>query len=222
MLGVVTGMLAEARCLRPGQFRFICSGGDAARARSGAEQLAAQGVAALISFGLAGGLAPTLRTGALLLPSEVVLPSGERLTTDPAWRQRLARLAQSNGLELLDLPVFGSDQLVADTAAKRALFEATGAGAVDMESHAVAAVARAAGLPCMVVRAIADPHDEALPAIARHGLGSDGRIRPVAVAAGLLRQPSALGAILRLGRASSRALDALRRVAALAPELAFL
>lgn len=221
MIGVVTGLVAEARCLRQGQNRFVCTGGDSARARAGAERLVTQDVCALCSFGLAGGLQPDLRSGRLLLPDAVALPSGGRIGTDPVWRDRLNYLARSESLDPLRLLVVGSDSLVATPSAKRILFEKTGAAAVDMESHAVAAVAKAAGLPFVIVRVIADTHDEAIPHAARHGLSRDGQIRPLAVLMELLRRPHETGSLVRLGRESRRALSALRRVAALAPDLAF-
>lgn len=221
MIGVVTGLVAEARCLRQGQNRFVCTGGDSSRARAGAERLVRQDVCALCSFGLAGGLKPDLTSGSLLLPDAVVMPNGERIETDTIWRERLDYLAMTEGLDPQRLTVTGSDELVATPEAKRTLFEKTGAAAVDMESHAVGEVAMKAKLPFVVVRVIADPHDEAIPYAARQGLGTDGQIKPLAVLMELMRRPAETGSLIRLGRESGRALSALRRVAALAPDLAY-
>jgi adenosylhomocysteine nucleosidase len=221
MIGVVTGLVAEARCLRQGQNRFVCTGGDSARARAGAERLVAQDVCALCSFGLAGGLHPGLPSGSLLLPERVITPSGALIETDTVWRERLDYLAVTEGLDPKRLTVLGSDEVAATPAAKAALFETTGAAAVDMESHAVGEVAMAARLPFVVVRVIADTHDEMIPNAARGALGEDGHIRPLAVLLELLRRPQETGPLIRLGRGSGRALSALRRVAALAPDLAY-
>ena len=221
MIGVVTGLVAEARCLRQGQNRFVCTGGDSARARAGAERLVAQDVCALCSFGLAGGLQPGLASGSLLLPDAVVLPSGEQIETDPNWRERLDYLAVTEGLQPKRLKVAGSDRLVATPADKEALFKASGAAAVDMESHAVGMVALNAKLPFVIVRVVADTHDETIPNAAREGLGEDGQIKPLAVLMELMRRPAETGSLIRLGRESGRALSALRRVAALAPDLAY-
>jgi hypothetical protein len=64
-LGVVTALQTEADCLRQlpeGRGPLIhVSGGSAMRARAGAEGLREKGVVALVSFGLAIGLAPVLR-----------------------------------------------------------------------------------------------------------------------------------------------------------------
>ncbi|MEZ5931243.1 MAG: hypothetical protein R3F54_04730 [Alphaproteobacteria bacterium] len=221
MIGIVTGLVAEARCLRQGQNRFICTGGNSTRAREGAERLVTQDVCALCSFGLAGGLHPGLPSGTLLLPKIVVHPDGGRIETDSVWRERLIYLSRTAGFDPLSTTVVGSDDLVATPEAKADLHRTSAAAAVDMESHAVGDVARSAKLPFVVVRVIADTHDEAIPEAARQGLGKEGQIRPLAVLMELMRRPHQTGSLIRLGRGSGKALGALRRVADLAPDLAF-
>ena len=94
-LGIVVGSAAAARCfarLPEGVAPLIVtSHGDPDRARTGARQLAARGARAIISFGPAVGLAPVLRPGDLVIAECVVLPSGETLATDLAWRTQLVR-----------------------------------------------------------------------------------------------------------------------------------
>jgi adenosylhomocysteine nucleosidase len=219
MIGVVTGARAEARCLGGLDVAVACSGARPARARAEAARLIAEGAAGLVSFGLAGGLSPALTSGDLVLADAVVLPAGERLTTDHAWRSRLA--ARIEAAAPRQAAVAGSERLLVTNAAKGALFVATNAVAVDMESHAVAEAARRAGLPFVVLRAIADPADQTLPRAATVALGRHGEVRLPAVARSLLERPGELPALLRLGRQSRQALAALRRVVLLAgPALA--
>jgi len=193
-----------------------CSGARPTRARAEAARLIAEGAVGLVSFGLAGGLSPALASGDLVLADAVVLPDGERIATDLAWRSRLSARIEIAGRAPHQAAVAGSDRLLATVAAKRALFAATGALAVDMESHAVAEVAHAAGRPFLVLRAIADPADQALPRAATVALGPGGEVRLLAVVRALLDRPAELPALLRLGRQSRRALAALRRVVLLA------
>ncbi len=215
-IGVVTGLRAEASCLCGSDVRIACSGGSAERARSEAARLVADGAVGLVSCGLAGGLAPQLRPGDLLLPGSVRSAGLASWSVDPIWRERVhARLA-AGGVEPKPGSLVGSDHIVAMASDKRALFEATGAQAVDMESHEVAAVATAAGLPFLVVRALADPHDQVIPQVAREALRPDGRVRLQATLGGLIRQPGALMALLRLAPQTARGLASLRRAAALA------
>jgi adenosylhomocysteine nucleosidase len=184
--------------------------------------LVAQGAAALVSWGLAGGLAAQLRPGDLLLPERVCSAEAGPLPVDPIWRERLRARLAAGGLEPTPGTLAGSERIVAAVAEKRALFQSTGAHAVDMESHGVAVVAAAARIPLLVVRALADPHDRVIPQVAREALRPDGRVRVRATLGGLIRQPGELRALLRLGLDSARGLATLRRAAALAgPRLGF-
>ena len=221
-VGIVTGSWAEARCLRRRDVRVACSGGSAARARSEAARLVTEGAGALVSFGLAGGLTPELRPGDLLLPESVRSPGPHSWSVDRIWRQQVHDRLIAGGLEARGGVLMGSERIVATAADKRALFEATGAQAVDMESHEVAAVAAAAGLPFLVIRALADPYDQVIPQVAREALRPDGRVRLRATLGGLIRERGAAMALLRLARQSARGLANLRRAAASAgPGLGF-
>jgi adenosylhomocysteine nucleosidase len=215
-IGVVTGLRVEARCLRGPNVCVACSGGSAERARLEAARLVGEGAAALVSFGLAGGLAPRLRPGDLLLPETVRSAAAASWSVDPVWRERVRATLAAGDLEPRAGTLVGSERIVATASDKRALFEATGAQAIDMESHAVAAVAAASGLPFLVLRALADPHDQAIPQVAREALRPDGRIRLRATLGGVLREPGQLLALFRLGRDAASALATLRRAAGLA------
>jgi adenosylhomocysteine nucleosidase len=219
-LGVVVGYRAEARCLSP-DLRVLCSGVSSERARSAAERLREAGVAGLVSFGLAGGLAADLAPGDLLLPQAVILPGGDRSPTEAAWRERLTETLQRAGLRTQSAPIAGAEHVVATADAKQALHERTGAVAVDMESHGVAEVAARAGLPFLIVRAVADRSDQAIPRAAIDAIDAQGEVRHLAVLGGLMGRPWEIGALINLGRSSGRGLATLRRVAVLAPDLGF-
>jgi adenosylhomocysteine nucleosidase len=218
--GVVVGYRAEARCLA-NDLRVLCSGADPERARAAAGRLRDEGVAGLVSFGLAGGLVADLAPGDLLLPQAVILPDGGRLATEAAWRDQLVATLRRAGLEVRGEPIAGSGAIVATAAAKRALAARTGAVAVDMESHAVGEVAARAGLPFLIVRAIADRSDQPIPRTAQAAIDAQGGIRHLALLGGLIGRPWEISALIGLGRSSGRGLATLRRVAVLAPGLGF-
>lgn len=226
--GFVTGLAIEASVLRRGTAghdpgiagRVACAGADAARARRLAEDLVAAGARALVSFGVAGGLDPALGPGDVVLPETVVAPGGAALATDAAWRSRLLEAAEVEGLELRGGGLAGSDRAVATVSGKRALFAASGALAVDMESHAVALAAQAAGVPLVVIRAVIDPADRALPKAVLGSIAPNGRARTGLVTVRLMLRPWETPRVHRLRRDMAVALGALRTLtAALGPAL---
>src|SRR5262249_18162701 len=101
-VGIVCALASEARHLGPirlhapveslpdGTLVALTGMGSAAAAR-GAEALISAGAIALASFGLAGGLDPTLEPGAVLLPHLVVGSDGRSIATSEDWRERLAQ-----------------------------------------------------------------------------------------------------------------------------------
>lgn len=203
---MLVGLAAEARLLRRAAVGLsprpliAVSAADPRRAEVEARRLAGADVAGLISFGLAAGLAPGLPAGTLLLPESVLDPDGRRWPTDAAWRERLGLTAEAGVLA-------GCDGLLRTVADKASL--AGDAVAADMESHLLARAAAAAGLPFLVLRAVADPAGLALPPPAWEAVDEAGRSRGLRVAGRLLAAPRHLPAMLALARAANRAERAL-------------
>ncbi len=221
-IGIVTGLVSEAKCLKPAiralpaadQPIIFCSGGNTRRATDGVGRLIADGISGLLSFGFAGGLDPALVPGDLVVADAVVAPDGTRYQTHDGWRAALVEASAASVSVTLGA-IAGSDNAITTRAAKSDLRQSTGAAAADMESHAVAAAARTAGLPFLAVRAIADPADRPIPAAALAGLAPQGHTRPFAVIAQLALRPWDLARMARLADDTRAAHRALRRVAAL-------
>lgn len=220
-VGVLTTSLAEARCWRrrraPLPAVAFATGASSQRAQQDARRLLEQGVSGLVSFGLALGLAPALRPGDLVVATSVVLPSGAALPADEAWRQALLDTLADLGCRVTVARVAGGERLDLSVTEKRRLFMTAVAAAIDTESAAVAESARAAGVPFLVVRAIADPAEEARPFAALAGLRADGRRRALALTARLLARPGEIAAMWRFAQSSRMGLGALRPVAAVMP-----
>lgn len=222
-VGVVTGLMAEARSLEGADNGVTpivyCAGSSAARAREGAKRLAVSGIGGLLSFGVAGGLDAKLEPGTLVLAQDVVAPDGTRYETSRSWREQV--LAEAFGACAFETgAIAGVEAPVLTAASKKSMFAATGAVAADMESLAVAEAAREARLPFLAVRAIADPADRDVPGWALSGVRPDGRTRPFKVMARFLIRPWELPALIALARDAEAAFDALRRVADLRALLA--
>jgi adenosylhomocysteine nucleosidase len=180
-------------------------GGTPEGAAEAAARLIGRGVTGLVSFGLAGGLDPALRPGTIVIPS-VVLSEGETLYADGMLAARFGGLSGHTML--------AGSAVAVDVAAKRRLYAAFGAHAIDLESGAVARVAGAHGLPFVVVRAICDPAERNLPPAALVALDSGGGIGFGAVLWSVVAQPWQIPGLVVLACDAGRARRALIRLAA--------
>jgi hopanoid-associated phosphorylase len=208
-LAAVTGLEAEARVARRAGLAAAPSGGVASRTLALAQSFLRDGAEAIVSFGIAGALAPELSTGTLLLPRAVIDDHGARYPIDVALRMRAESVLGAAGFTIDARDLLGADRAAASAADKAALFTGTGAVAIDLESHLVARAAREAGRPFLVLRAIADPASRDLPEAAVNGLKDDGTPALGRVLFSLLRRPGQIPALLQLAGDTRRALLAL-------------
>jgi len=209
--GAVTGLAAEARIARRAGLDAVAGGGDADSTGAKIKELLARGARGLVSFGICAGLDPTLAPGTLLLPRLVheLAPA-----IAEAWHAKVATALAAAGLPLIARGgILGRSAIIASAAEKAALFGASGALALDMESHLFARTAGAAGVPFLVLRAVADSAGRSLPPAVLVGLDRDGRPQLERVILSVLAQPRQLSALIAVARDTSRALATLRRAA---------
>ncbi|MBM3598806.1 MAG: hypothetical protein FJX35_11365 [Alphaproteobacteria bacterium] len=212
-LGVVTGFGAEAAIIREllgPSAAVVCAGGRPMRAEALAGELIRGGARHLVSFGIAGGLAPEFTPGALVI-SHHVRDGETRHQGDADWAARIAAKLAASGLSPVMGMVAGAERAVTNPSEKLALFRSSGAIACDLESAGVARAARANGTPFVVLRAIADPAARTVPEAALVGLREDGSTDIAAVLAGLLRAPGEIVDLIGTALEARRALGVLRR-----------
>ena len=165
MILAVTGLQRERRILAGPGVEVV------RRRRSMRRPPMPAGKQGVISIGIAGALAPELRPGAWVV-ADAVHAGDATLPTDRDWTMRLlSRLPAARRGVLL-----GADTMAATAAVKAGLHRATGAIAVDMESHIAARAARRHGLPFVAARVISDAAHRTLPPAARVGMRADGGI----------------------------------------------
>ena len=231
VVGIVCALASEARHLGPtvrlaeplGSLSdgtlVATTGMGWSAASTGARALVAAGAKALASWGMAGGLDPTLQAGAILLPEEIVAAGGRTHWTEPGWRNRVCAAvavhAPVRGGKLLT-----SAKAVGSVADKSALFQSTGAVAVDMESAAVAEIAEQQGVPFLAVRVVVDSAADVLPRAVTAAADNEGHLQIWRLIGALALAPNELAPLIRLARryrAANRSLAAIARSGSLAP-----
>ncbi|OYV34952.1 MAG: hypothetical protein B7Z81_09350 [Acidocella sp. 20-61-6] len=195
-IGFVVGLTAEAALLKNTGFMVGVGGGTPTGAARAAEDLIANGAAALVSFGLAGGLNPELAAGTIIIPATV---------NDYACDLDL--LAWLGGAT--HQKIYAGDEIAVTSEQKSAIFNATWADAIDLESGAMAAVAARGNIPFAVLRAIADPATRALPPAALIALNAGGQIKLLPILLSVLQNPSQTAVLMALAGDAAKARKAL-------------
>ena len=184
----------------------------AARAVAG-RVLTAQAMSLVLSTGFVCALVPA-QVGDLIVGTAVSSVQGEgsgtmrddNVSCDQALCADLLAVAKEAGLVARVGTVVSSETVVWQAEEKRRLQRLTGATGLDMESAALAAVARERDLPMGIVRTVSDLVDEDLPLDFNLFLRPTGWLNGMQAVIG---HPSSLGGLNRLRKQSRVAADRL-------------
>ncbi len=224
-VGVITSLPIEAQSLtlqklQIGQTFLLkprlllhVSGMGHDRAHAGAVQLIRYGARALVSWGTAGGLAPGLEAGKLILPDVVMNEQNQIFNTDASWRSELSKELK-NYVAICHDPLLQARDIVASVHAKRSLFSQFKAVAVDMESAAIGMAAGQANIKFIAVRSIVDSAEQAFPTWLRPCLTEHGEVKSMELFRKALK-PQRFIELVALFRAFALAKASLKTAAAM-------
>ena len=145
----------------------------------------------VVACGFAGSLRDDIKIGDIVVSNAVLDSAGDELatphgmTSDPAHHLHVGRFVTT-------------EAIVRRVAEKRELAERFDAIACDMESHAVAAACREAGVPFMSVRVVTDDLSADLPAEVHALLESTGAGRLGAAVGALWNRPESVKDLWKL------------------------
>jgi len=181
------------------QISILLTGmGRANAERAVLDSLASRRPARVLTCGFAGGLRPGLPRGATLFE------------TDPATGLEPALLAAG----ARPARFHGSETVVSSVAQKRALWEATQADVVEMESEFIRRICRQKAIPSGTVRVVLDAAEDALPLDFNQLMTAGMRLDARKLAVALARSPGKIAGLLRLQRQSRAAAECLGRLLA--------
>jgi adenosylhomocysteine nucleosidase len=209
---IVTGLAKEMRLAEGPGLVAIASGGDTGRLRRRLAERTVPGCRAVLSFGIAGGLDPSLSAGDVVVATGIVA-NGARRPAHPALVDQLAASLSAGGIPVKRADIAGVDAPLLTTSEKSATWRATGAAAVDMESHVACEFAARHGLIFAALRIVCDPATSSIPAGVANALTPDGEVDHLAVLADFLKRPTQIASLTRLAneaRASFRVLSRCR------------
>jgi adenosylhomocysteine nucleosidase len=206
---IVTGLVQEARIAAGPGMAVICSSSDPQQLRALLTVFDPTTIRGVISFGVAGGLDPTLKSGDVVVATEVMAGDARWLAGLTLNEDLIASVALG-GRRIVRGRLAGAEEVVVARHVKAALHSETGAAAVDMESHIAADYAAKAGLPFAALRVVSDPAHRALPSLAMAAIKPNGDIDLRKIMRSVVRNPMTLRDLVSTGIDFSRALKSLR------------
>jgi adenosylhomocysteine nucleosidase len=182
---------------------FVITGMGAENARRVAGALISKTYSSCIISGFAGALKYSVKLGDIVASERVQHHTNHQIEIcDPD----LLACASENGATRI-ATLLTSDHVV-NTATEKNLLSAF-ADAVDMESFAILHAANKKKVPCAVVRVISDSFDRDMPAELDTIVDPQGHVKITGVVRFVAKHPLMVPALVRLGRDSKTAAEAL-------------
>jgi adenosylhomocysteine nucleosidase len=150
----------------------------------------------VIGTGVVGALSGGLRPGDIVIADRAMRARADDahpehvVAVDAATLDYCERTLHAAGLASSTGAILSSPRVLPNAAEKRAAKQLSGAIAVDMESVAIASEAAAGGVPFAIVRTVIDSLEDEI--FGAEMADEEGRVKPLAAANYLVRNPGAL------------------------------
>lgn len=212
----------EAKCFRKGKLPlqeviqinertsiYICGIGKEF-ASDGTKELIFSGVTHLLSWGFAGGLNESFKSGDAIL-TESVSNKENTITIDSTWL--LKKLAEEKELKLKLGRLLSNMHMLSSPEEKLLWHERTNSDIVDMESYAVAQLAEENGLPFSAIRFVIDNSDMYLPEVIVEHTDNFGKPNINKLVSACISEPKTIKELMQLGFAANKAEKHMRQIA---------
>ncbi len=156
----------------------------------------------LLSFGLCGGIASPLKVGDIAVATSMFNGTHSDLIGIPTWFDNFKKLGEQWYLTVYHCHWFsdGNENESNTIEQRKAIFDKTGAWAIDDESFYVANYANPRGIPFNILRSVSDDWQTTLPHAATGDiLNPDGSTNMQYLFKSILSNPLQIPALIKLG-----------------------
>jgi adenosylhomocysteine nucleosidase len=214
-IGIIVAMASEAKALenKIGQllgeipFTVRVASPGLKYAEKATEQLLSEGHGFFISWGVSGGLNPSLQPGRLLISQQVATTSDQTLEFTSDLEKRISD--ELNPLNPILGRITSTEKPTISPVEKSKLHSGRRADAVDMESIAIAKIAKKNSCGFLSIRSIVDSANFEIPSSALAGMNSQGNQVMLKVLKQLAHRPKELKSLIELSFHFRKALKTL-------------
>jgi adenosylhomocysteine nucleosidase len=199
-------------CVRHSEQVIIClSGIGKGKSVQAAEKLVNKGANCLLSWGTAAALSPDIAPGSIVIPEKIITENEGIIYTNKQLRNAfIDQLPYHDHIQNASL--CETSKLLWSKEQKSTLFKSTSAEIADMESGAVALVAKKHHIPFIAIRSVSDSSEMTIPDSVHANLeGGTAHISRIVIQA--IFTPKDWLPMLKLSYNFSKAQKALRRMA---------
>jgi len=223
-IGFVIALPQELRTLtrqraKPGEARKISSHANIvlssigpANAAIAANKLIDSGATLLISWGCCAGLQKDLDAGTIVIPDKIFAADGDSFTFGGTIRNNLID-AISSYATIHTGSIAEAASLLRNTDFKSVLYNKTKAAAADMESAAIAIIAKNRNVEFIAIRAIADDATTVIPSCVEKAMNANGGVSMFSFLINLAKRPAELTPLIRVANGFNCAQKALKQIA---------
>ena len=177
-----------------------------------AAELIKQDCQALISWGVAGGLNESLHSGDVIVADKII-SNDITIECHANWQEQLLIHLSSAEYRVVNGSIYSNTAICASAKAKNKLHLKTGADAVDMESAAIAGLAKEMNLEFVAIRTIADEAIASIPPAVKRHTNELGKPKPIRFLLSCLFNPMQIASLILLARAFSKAMNTMKIIA---------
>ncbi len=175
------------------------AGAGPENAKTAAQLLISNGAQHLISWGCCAALEPALQAGDLCIPKSLMdVEQNALLRTDKQWHRQVVQIIEKFCPVFTDT-LLESQIIISTSQRKSELYTETGCAVLDMESNAVAKVAKKTNIPFLAIRAVADTASMNLPKAINFALNDQGEIELKKILLFLVTHLQEVPALIKLG-----------------------
>ena len=222
-IGIIIAIPSEAKCFRLKKlalkesiqiekniFLYISGiGFDAAT--SAAKELVKKNIDGLISWGMAGGIDQSLKTGDIVL-ADTIQNDKEIFYTSNEWRNSISSHLQTTPYKVLNGKIVTTNKILDSSIKKRELSNQTKALAVDMESAAIAKISLEKKIKYVSARVIIDDAYSNIPSIFLENIDNFGKIKIKSFLKSSLQNPFQLFQLISLIKSYIKSLSSLNNM----------
>ncbi len=182
------------------------------RALHAAALLIKQGAEALVSWGVAGGLNEGLHSGDIIIADKIISNDNE-YPCSAHWQEQCLIHLSSDSYRIVSSSIYSDEIICSSPRDKVKLHQQSGADAVDMESAAIAGLAKEMELDFIAIRTICDEAIAAIPAAVIKHTDHLGKPKPISFVLSCIFNPAQIPSLLILARAFKKAINTMKLIA---------